>query len=85
MRRCLQQLVCLSLLAVIHCVRCTRLPTWAMTQDTIATIAGALAGALRGFDRVPQDLYEQVACVNDLDLDKIAADLVEVVKLKRKG
>ena len=53
--------------------------------DTIATIAGALAGALKGFDNVPQDLYEQVACVNDLDLDKMAADLVEVVKLKRKG
>ncbi len=36
--------------------------------DTVACIAGALAGAYRGFGSIPRDLYDTVVEVNHLDL-----------------
>ncbi|MDQ2624173.1 MAG: ADP-ribosylglycohydrolase family protein, partial [Actinomycetota bacterium] len=41
--------------------------------DTVATIAGAVAGTLHGMSGVREDWYERVCEVNDLDL----ADLAE--------
>ena len=38
--------------------------------DTIASMAGALAGALRGFDATPMNLFREVEKVNRLDLEK---------------
>jgi ADP-ribosylglycohydrolase len=46
--------------------------------DTIATMAGALAGALRGFSRVPQDLYAVFRAANQVDLEGIARGLTEI-------
>jgi ADP-ribosylglycohydrolase len=48
-------------------------------SDTIATMAGALAGALRGLGSVPHDLVQQVREANDVDIDALAADLTSVV------
>lgn len=48
--------------------------------DTIATIAGALAGALRGFASVPEHLYRQVVEVNQVDLEGISKAIVEVIQ-----
>jgi ADP-ribosylglycohydrolase len=46
--------------------------------DTIACIAGALAGALRGFKAIPQDLYHTLRTVNDIDIERIASGLAEI-------
>ena len=48
--------------------------------DTIASMAGALAGALKGSDAVPQDLLREVQTVNDLDLESVAANLERITK-----
>lgn len=37
--------------------------------DTVACMAGALAGAFRGYSAVPRELYETVVKVNELDLE----------------
>lgn len=50
--------------------------------DTIACIAGALAGALKGIERVPQSLVEKVQQANDLDLAELAQDLTQVAMEK---
>jgi ADP-ribosylglycohydrolase len=47
--------------------------------DTIASIAGALAGALRGFSAVPIKLYRRVIEVNNLNLENLARELVDIV------
>jgi ADP-ribosylglycohydrolase len=44
--------------------------------DTIASIAGALSGALRGIEQVPQKLYLEVERVNGLGLEKVAERLL---------
>lgn len=46
--------------------------------DTIACIAGALAGALKGIERVPQSMVEKVQQANNLDLGGLAQDLAQV-------
>ncbi len=40
--------------------------------DTVACMAGALAGAYRGFSAVPRELYDAVVKVNQLDLEGLA-------------
>lgn len=47
--------------------------------DTVACMAGSIAGAFRGFKAVPQDLYKQVVAANGLDLERRAAELTSVV------
>ncbi|HEU0114663.1 MAG TPA: ADP-ribosylglycohydrolase family protein [Thermomicrobiales bacterium] len=47
--------------------------------DTIACIAGGVAGALAGFGSVPADLYRRVTDANDLDLERRAAAFVDAV------
>lgn len=46
--------------------------------DTIAAIAGAIAGACHGFDGFPAEARTKVAEVNNLDLDDLADQLLEV-------
>jgi ADP-ribosylglycohydrolase len=46
--------------------------------DTIAAIAGAVAGACHGVDAFPADARRTVAKVNNLRLDDLAARLLEV-------
>jgi ADP-ribosylglycohydrolase len=46
--------------------------------DTIAAIAGAVAGACHGVDAFPADARRTVAEVNGLRLDDLAARLLEV-------
>lgn len=46
--------------------------------DTVAVIAGSLAGALRGARSLPRPLIEQVERANDLDLDRVARALAAV-------
>ncbi|HEU5433916.1 MAG TPA: ADP-ribosylglycohydrolase family protein, partial [Thermomicrobiales bacterium] len=47
--------------------------------DTVACIAGSIAGALAGFGSVPADLFRQVSEANDLDLERRAAAFVDAV------
>jgi ADP-ribosylglycohydrolase len=47
-------------------------------SDTIAAMAGSLAGALRGIAAVPPDLYETVKSVNSEDIEALAAGLTEI-------
>lgn len=47
-------------------------------SDTIAAMAGALAGALRGISAVPQDLFETVKSVNSEDIEALANGLTEI-------
>ena len=47
--------------------------------DTIASMAGALAGTLKGFDSVPMELFSKVQRVNQLDLEKVAAGLEKLI------
>lgn len=41
--------------------------------DTVACIAGSIAGAFRGFSAVPRHLYDEVVAANNLDLERRAA------------
>jgi ADP-ribosylglycohydrolase len=47
--------------------------------DTVACIAGSIAGALAGFGSVPADLYRQVCEANDVDLERRAAAFTRAV------
>jgi ADP-ribosylglycohydrolase len=47
-------------------------------SDTIAAMAGSLAGALRGIAAVPADLVAAVKSVNSEDIDGIAEGLTEI-------
>jgi len=47
--------------------------------DTLACIGGSIAGALRGFSAVPQDLYRDVVAINELDLEGLAKSFVSVI------
>ncbi|MBN2556828.1 MAG: ADP-ribosylglycohydrolase family protein [Anaerolineales bacterium] len=51
--------------------------------DTIASITGALAGALRGIDAIPAEWVEQVEAVNGISLTAVAEDVVAYVNAKR--
>jgi len=44
--------------------------------DTVACIAGSVAGALRGFSCVPSDLYAQMLAANEVDLEATATAFV---------
>ena len=46
--------------------------------DSIAAMAGALAGALRGFTRVPPGLYASLRAANAFDIERIARGLAEI-------
>jgi len=46
--------------------------------DTIASMAGALSGTLKGFDYVPDDWYQTVEKVNGLDLAAMASRLLDL-------
>jgi ADP-ribosylglycohydrolase len=46
--------------------------------DTIAAIAGAIAGACHGLDGFPAEARTTVAAVNNLDLDTLADQLLKV-------
>jgi ADP-ribosylglycohydrolase len=50
--------------------------------DTIAAIAGALAGALRGISAIPQDLYEtfKAANQNEADVETLAQGLTTIAQ-----
>lgn len=47
--------------------------------DTVACIAGSIAGAFRGFAHVPADLYQQVLDANELDLEAVADAFVDLI------
>jgi ADP-ribosylglycohydrolase len=47
--------------------------------DTVACIAGSIAGAYRGFGHIPQDAYQQMLNANGLDLEARAADFASLV------
>ncbi len=46
--------------------------------DTVAAMAGSLAGALRGIDAVPQSMYETLKAVNSEDIEAIARGLTDL-------
>lgn len=48
--------------------------------DTVAIIAGSMAGALRGFQAVPQQLYEHLERANKLHLTDVARALTAVAQ-----
>lgn len=53
--------------------------------DTIACIAGALAGALSGFARVPQDKYEYLKTANAyLDFEGISRQMADIASRRLK-
>ena len=47
--------------------------------DTIATIGGTIAGALRGADRIPAAWIETVGAACPVDQEALAADLLAVL------
>ena len=54
-------------------------------NDTIAGMAGAIAGALCGASAIRQDWIAQIRSANDVDLDPMARDLTALVcKLQRE-
>ncbi|EAR26242.1 hypothetical protein A20C1_10184 [marine actinobacterium PHSC20C1] len=46
--------------------------------DTVACMAGSIAGAFSGFERVPQAKYQQVLAANDMDITEIAKNLTTI-------
>jgi ADP-ribosylglycohydrolase len=48
--------------------------------DTVACIAGSVAGAFRGIDALPDDLVKKVVAANDLDLEPRARALAEIAR-----
>jgi ADP-ribosylglycohydrolase len=47
-------------------------------SDTVAAMAGSLAGALRGIAAVPRDMYDTVKSVNSENIEGLAAGLTEI-------
>ncbi|HXH34061.1 MAG TPA: ADP-ribosylglycohydrolase family protein [Plantibacter sp.] len=47
--------------------------------DTVACMAGSIAGAFAGFVKVPQDKYEQVLDANPIDIRTVADELFALV------
>lgn len=47
--------------------------------DTVACMAGSIAGAYSGFARVPQDKYQQVLAANPIDIQGVADELYALV------
>ena len=52
--------------------------------DTIAAIAGSLAGALKGFQAVPADLYARFRAANlhEFDVDELALGLTKIAETR---
>lgn len=48
--------------------------------DTVACMAGSIAGAYAGFGAVPREAYAQVVAANELQLEDLAARLVQVAR-----
>lgn len=48
--------------------------------DTVAAIAGAIAGASGGIERLPGELYEQVTRINGLQLERLARGLTSIAE-----
>ena len=46
--------------------------------DSIASIAGSIAGAFRGIKHVPADLYEEVESINKLGIKELASQLHKI-------
>lgn len=53
--------------------------------DTIASMAGALSGALRGFSAVPPQWFDVIEVVNHLELKTIARELAQVPTHRSQG
>lgn len=53
-------------------------------SDTIAAMAGSLAGALRGIAAVPEDMFATVKSVNSEDIEGLAAGLTEIAWRRAK-
>lgn len=53
--------------------------------DTIAAMAGSLAGALRGISAVPADLFATVKSVNSEDIESIAQGLTDLAWRRVSG
>jgi hypothetical protein len=55
-------------------------------NDTTAAIAGAILGALVGFENLPENMKENVLAINknmlEIDLEKSASDLTEKILLR---
>ncbi|QYG13160.1 ADP-ribosylglycohydrolase family protein [Microbacterium sp. PAMC22086] len=49
-------------------------------SDTVATMAGSIAGAYSGFARVPSDKIQQVLAANDLQIGGIAEGLTRIAR-----
>ncbi|MFV0428301.1 MAG: ADP-ribosylglycohydrolase family protein [Arachnia sp.] len=49
-------------------------------SDTVGCMAGAIAGAMRGFEAIPADEYRQVQQANDLDLLPLVQRLAAVAR-----
>jgi ADP-ribosylglycohydrolase len=47
-------------------------------SDTIAAMAGSLAGAMQGMAAVPEDLFATVKAVNDEDIEALAEGLTRI-------
>ena len=50
--------------------------------DTVACIAGAVAGAWAGIEKTPEELYRQVVKINHLDLEGLAAQMESIVSAR---
>ncbi|MCB0082451.1 MAG: ADP-ribosylglycohydrolase family protein, partial [Caldilineaceae bacterium] len=50
--------------------------------DTIAAIAGSLAGALRGISALPQDMFQTFKSANahEFDVEELARGLTEIAQ-----
>ncbi|SDS50158.1 ADP-ribosylglycohydrolase family protein [Jiangella sp. DSM 45060] len=51
--------------------------------DTVACMAGSIAGALSGFGQVPRDAYQAVLDANQLDIEGVARRLTGVATLPK--
>ena len=51
--------------------------------DTIASMAGALAGALRGVDAIPTNWVDRVRAESPRAHEDVARELLEVVRLRQ--
>lgn len=49
--------------------------------DTVACMAGSIAGAYAGFEKVPRDKFEQVLLANNLDLTGVADGLLSLARI----
>ena len=53
--------------------------------DTIACMAGALAGALSGFRAIPPELYQALRAANEVDIEQIASGLADIATTRWSG